>query len=124
MATQDGPCCWLELCCPPEKAAAALADLIAADFGWSTHKNEEGTGNARAVADWIIDRFRLVPKSLDENITSGADPSTFGKYEALLGVLIDHVDRQLRIILPLAGYSVEACCGDDSVNEDGKEDNQ
>lgn len=68
-------CCQLQLCCRKRSdAAIALAENIAHDFGWSAHKDEVSTGNARAVADWIFERFDLVPKGVGAAIAEAYQP--------------------------------------------------
>lgn len=115
---QDGPCCWLELCCPPEKAAAALADLIAADFGWSTHKNEEGTGNARAIADWVLNRFQLVPRTVQPRTESGDSIPVYPENRRLVA-LHEHVTAELRQVLIESGQPVTS---EDEDEDDEKEE--
>jgi hypothetical protein len=51
-----------------------LAKKIADDLGWSDHKDEKSTGNARAAADLILDNFDLVPKGVGAAIVAGYAP--------------------------------------------------
>lgn len=42
-----GPCCWLDLCCPPDEAAESLAEHL---------------GISIAAAAAVLKEFRLVPR--------------------------------------------------------------
>lgn len=70
-------CCILGVCCQPPGGAAAkqaLAEEIAEVFGWSAEKTEEKTGNAYAVASWLLDNFDLVPKGVGAQIVRAYRP--------------------------------------------------
>lgn len=57
-----GPNCLLGICCPPAQQTEVLATAIANSFGWSAERTEQKTGNAYAVAEWLLARFDLAPK--------------------------------------------------------------
>lgn len=67
-------CCLIRACCPEPEQRDELAKKIAAEFGWSDEKNDSSTGNARAIADWVIDHFDLVPKGVGAAIVEGYKP--------------------------------------------------
>lgn len=62
-ASGRGPNCLLGVCCPPGGPAAqsALAEQIAHDLGWDASKTDTTTGNARVIAEWILDHYDLAP---------------------------------------------------------------
>lgn len=71
----NGPfCCYVRACCVEPEQRAHLAKALAEDFGWSAEADEKSTGNARAVADWFLDRFDLVPKGVGVAIAEGYKP--------------------------------------------------
>ena len=64
-------CCILAVCCPPgPRSRAALAHEISQHFGWS----EEFTGTAQQLAEWLFDRYDLVPKGVGEAIVNAYGP--------------------------------------------------
>lgn len=46
-----GPCCWLDLCCPPDQAAVSLAEHL---------------GISLAAAQAVLEEFRLVPRDVPQ----------------------------------------------------------
>ena len=46
-----GPCCWLDLCCPPPAAAASLAEHL---------------GISLEAAQAVLREFRLVPRDVPQ----------------------------------------------------------
>lgn len=53
-----GPCCILEVCCPPRKAKQALVEELRAGVtpGWDP---------VEGIAEFILSHYRLVPRDLD-----------------------------------------------------------
>lgn len=83
----DSPCCWLNLCCPPDVAAEALAVELGIDV---------------AAAAVVLKRFRLLPLSMEP----AADATTAAAVAAQ-GRLADmnrYAQRELRQILIDLGY--------------------
>jgi hypothetical protein len=76
-------CCSLQLCCRKrDDSIQAVAEMIEHDLGWSARKDTEGTGNARAISEWIFEKFDLVPKGLASAIVEAYEPhmkERFGK---------------------------------------------
>jgi hypothetical protein len=53
-----GPCCWLDLCCPPDQAAAALAEHL---------------GITAEAAAAVLKGFRLVPRDVPKVLLDHLD---------------------------------------------------
>lgn len=105
MPSMDGPCCWLELCCPPQKAAAALAEHLAAG---ELHAHDDDPSNTEAgsyldIATRLLAEFQLVPRVVEPVTTSG-DPVPVYPVNARLEALHAHIKAELRAILLDAGH--------------------
>jgi len=105
MPTQDGPCCWLELCCPPEVAARALAEHLA-EGELLAHDDPSNTeaGSYLDIARRLLDEFVLVPRVV-EPVTPQGDPVPVHPKNERLEALLAHVKGELREVLREAGHS-------------------
>lgn len=54
-----GPCCILEVCCPPRRAKQALVEELKAGVAASWDQGLE------QLAEYILSRYRLIPRDLD-----------------------------------------------------------
>jgi hypothetical protein len=84
----DGPCCWLELCCPPEAAAAVLAAHLAVPLD---------------IATRLLSEFQLVPRNI-EPVTPQGDPVPVHPVNQRLTALHAYIRAELRVILLEAGH--------------------
>lgn len=53
-----GPCCWLDLCCPPDQAAVSLAEHL---------------GIPIEAAQAVLTKFRLVPRDVPQTLHDHLD---------------------------------------------------
>ena len=83
-----GPCCWLELCCPPAKAAAALA----AKYGMPLD-----------CAAALLADVRLVPRTLP----AAPNASRTAAGHEMLARLNRHVQSEVAMVLTALGYKKE-----------------
>lgn len=86
-----GPCCWLELCCPPKEAAAGLADH---------------SGIPVEYVESLLTSFVIVPRILPTTKAQIVD-SDYRACEARLARLHRHVKRELIDILSTLGFPNE-----------------
>lgn len=91
----DGPCCWLELCCPPREAAGSIV----------RHLGVVGDETPYGVVLQLISKFRLVPRAV-EPITEGGDPVPVSPRNERLASLLRHIDTELPLILQEQGHAI------------------
>lgn len=102
----DGPCCWLELCCPPDDAAVALGNHLEASIPMSNGDVPAPEETYTSIAGRLHAEFRLVPKELAP-APAYAHGSMANAAMHQLTALNEHVRRELLEILPGLGYEVE-----------------
>lgn len=100
-----GPCCVLEICCPP--GSREQAEALLESVGVCCGSDEDSTG----VAEAIVSGYQLVPKTLI--VGPHADPSRSGDEAVAAGrkrleALHAHVKAELLEILPALGHPVKA----------------
>lgn len=87
-----GVCCRIQLCCPPEKAAAALAEKY---------------GIPQDAALSLVTDFQLVPREIET--LDGATHPQAG--QEMLARLLRHASAELRAILTALGHPTTEAAG-------------